>query len=164
MAFVNAENHGWDLKNDLKFEVIDDLNGALKALPEGRGDYFMWEKFMTKPYVDQGIFRRIGECPTPWPSFVIAARNDVLAAHEPEIRSVLKVINAATATFKDRPGVDALIAERFGQKPADVKAWLSLTQWAIEALTHDELGDVQQKLVQLGLIDKALAPNDILAF
>ncbi|TDP62883.1 ABC-type nitrate/sulfonate/bicarbonate transport system substrate-binding protein [Bradymonas sediminis] len=164
MAFVNAESHGWNLTEDLKFEVIDDLNGALKGLPEGRGDYFMWEKFMTKPYVDQGIFRRIGECPTPWPSFVIAARNDVLDAHEPDVRSVLKVINAATATFKDAPQTEALIAERFGQKPADVKAWLSLTQWASEPLTHDELGDVQEKLMQLGLIEEALAARDILAF
>jgi hypothetical protein len=24
--------------------------------------------------VDKGIFRRIGDCPTPWPCFVIAVR------------------------------------------------------------------------------------------
>lgn len=162
MAFVNAENHGWNLKDDLKFEVIDDLDGALKALPEGRGDYFMWEKFMTKPYVDNGIFRRIGECPTPWPSFVVAARNDVLDAHEDSVASVLRVINSATDTFKDMLGVEELIAERFGQKLADVRAWLSLTQWADEALTVAELADVQEKLVQLELIDDARAARDIL--
>ena len=78
MAFVNAENHNWDLKNDLKFKVIQDLDGALEGLPKGEGDYFMWEKFMTKPYVDNGTFRLVGESPTPWPSFVIAVRNDVL--------------------------------------------------------------------------------------
>ena len=41
MAFVNAENHNWDLKNDLKFKVIQDLDGALEGLPKGDGDYFM---------------------------------------------------------------------------------------------------------------------------
>ena len=163
MAFVNAENHGWNLEEDLKFEVIDDLAGALKALPEGRGDYFMWEKFMTKPHVDSGVFRRVGECPTPWPSFVIAARNDILEDAGEQVRAVLKVINSETATFKELPGVEAIIAERFGQKPADVKEWLSLTQWASEALTGAELEDVQQKLVQLELIDNARAAQDILA-
>ena len=52
MAYVNAENHGWDYEEDLEFKVIKDLDGALKNLPEGNGDYFMWEKFTTKPYVD----------------------------------------------------------------------------------------------------------------
>lgn len=162
MAFVNAENHGWDLKNDLKFEVIDDLNGALKALPEGRGDYFMWEKFMTKPYVDSGIFRRVGECPTPWPSFVIAARDDILADAPAQVRALLKVINSQTETFKQRPGVEQLIAERFGQKLADVKAWLSLTHWASEGLAAAELEAVQQKLVQLALIEQKVPAQAIL--
>src|SRR5690606_31786455 len=38
MAFVNAENLEWDLKNDLKFKVIQDLEGALEGLPRGNGD------------------------------------------------------------------------------------------------------------------------------
>jgi len=118
---------------------------------------------MTKPHVDSGVFRRVGECPTPWPSFVIAARNDILEDAGEQVRAVLKVINSETATFKELPGVEAIIAERFGQKPADVKEWLSLTQWASEALTGAELEDVQQKLVQLELIDNARAAQDILA-
>lgn len=162
MAFVNAENHGWDLKEDLKFEVIDDLDGALKGLSEGRGDYFMWEKFMTKPYVDDGIFRRVGECPTPWPSFVVVVRDDVREAEDKSIRSLLKVINSVTKTFKQMPGVADIIAEHFGQKPADVKEWLSLTEWASEGLTPQELADVQEKLVQLELIDEKVPAADIL--
>ncbi|HNQ27625.1 MAG TPA: ABC transporter substrate-binding protein, partial [Aquaticitalea sp.] len=67
MAYINAENNHWDLQNDLKFEVIQDIEGAVKALSEGTADYFMWELFMTKPLVDQGIFRRVGNLPTPWP-------------------------------------------------------------------------------------------------
>src|SRR5690606_26303347 len=72
MAFVNARNEGWD-SDRLQFEVINNLDGAVKALTEGGADYFMWEHFMTKPLVDKGVFRRLGDCPTPWPSFVIVA-------------------------------------------------------------------------------------------
>ncbi len=99
MAFVNAENQDWDLKNDLKFKVIQDLDGALEGLPVGNGDYFMWEKFMTKPHVDNGTFRLIGESPTPWPSFVIAVRNDVLENEAENIKAILEVINAITSTI-----------------------------------------------------------------
>ncbi|MGB0789152.1 MAG: ABC transporter substrate-binding protein, partial [Marinirhabdus sp.] len=78
MAYVNAENQGWDTKTDLQFEVVKTLDGALQGLPEQRADYFLWEKFMTKPIVDKGVFRRIDECPSPWPCFVVAVREDFL--------------------------------------------------------------------------------------
>ena len=78
MAYINAENNGWDLKTDLNFEVINNLDGGIEVLTAGAADYFMWEKFTTKPLVDNGTFRRIGNCPTPWPCFVIAVREDFI--------------------------------------------------------------------------------------
>ena len=33
---------------------------------------------MTQPIVDQGIFRKITDFPSPWPCFVIAVRNEFL--------------------------------------------------------------------------------------
>ena len=77
MAYVNAEKQGWPTDN-LKFEVIRNLDGAVESLTEGTSDYFMWEHFRTKPLVDNGTFRRVGDCPTPWPCFVIAVREEVL--------------------------------------------------------------------------------------
>jgi len=67
MAYINAQNNNWDLKTDLKFEVIKDLDGAVEGLTNGKADYFLWEKFTTKPIVDNGVFNCIGYCPTPWP-------------------------------------------------------------------------------------------------
>jgi ABC-type amino acid transport substrate-binding protein len=59
MAYVNADNHGWKTDN-LQFEIVNTIDGAVEALNNGRADYFMWERFMTKPLVDKGIFRRMG--------------------------------------------------------------------------------------------------------
>ncbi|MCZ4319796.1 substrate-binding domain-containing protein [Aequorivita viscosa] len=162
MAFVNAENHHWDLKNDLKFKVIQGLDGALEGLPKGKGDYFMWEKFMTKPYVDNGTFRLIGESPTPWPSFVIAVRNEVLINEEACVKAILKVINDTTANFKAFPNVDELIAKRYGQKIEDVREWLSLTSWSDAQLTSKELENIQQKLLELKLIENKIQETSIL--
>lgn len=162
MAYVNAENHDWNLKTDLKFEIIDDLDGALESLPEGKGDYFMWEKFMTKPYVDNGVFRLIGESPTPWPSFVVVVRNDVLEKEEESIATILDVINSVTVDFKDIEGIDEIIADEFNQKTSDVSKWLSLTEWDNKQLTNKELESVQEKLIQLELIENKLPTQSIL--
>jgi len=163
MAFINAKNHHWDLETDLKFKVIDDLEGALKGLPEGKGDYFMWEKFTTKPYVDQGIFRRVGNCPTPWPCFVIAVRNDILENDPQSIKAILDIINTETEKFKSFPGIDALLSKRYQQKLEDVQEWLSLTEWSQQNLTEIELNEVQNQLFDLKLINKKVPSEKIIA-
>ena len=162
MAFVNAENHDWNLKNDLNFKVIKDLDGALEGLPKGNGDYFMWEKFMTKPHVDNGTFRLVGMSPTPWPSFVIAVRNDVLENDTKSIKAILGVINAVTENFKTLPNIDEMIAKRYGQKIEDVREWLSLTEWSDRQLTSKELENIQQKLLDLDLIESKIQKDNIL--
>lgn len=164
MAYVNAENQGWDNDIDLKFEVINDLNGALEGLPEGKGDYFMWEKFTTKPHVDHGPFRLVGECPTPWPCFVIAVRTDVLENDADGVLDILKVINETTADFKNIPSIDQTIANRYDQKIEDVQEWLELTEWSQNNLTEHQLDRVQNKLKELELIDEKVPSKNILYF
>ena len=60
MAFVQAENLGWDPKEDVQFTVVGNLDGARAALGKGEASAFMWEKFTTKPHVDSGEWRRTG--------------------------------------------------------------------------------------------------------
>ncbi len=162
MAYINAQNQGWDTKKDLRFEEISDLEGALKALPKGEADYFMWEKFTTKPYVDQGIFRRVGNCPTPWPCFVIAVRNDVLENDPGTVKAILQAINAETEKFKEIPGIDSVIATRYDQKLDDVQEWLSLTEWSRKQLKESALMEVQQQLLNLQLVHAIKSSEEIL--
>ncbi len=162
MAYVNAENQGWDLSKDLQFEVIKNLEGALENLPKGIGDYFMWEKFTTKPYVDNGTFRLVGECPTPWSCFVIAVRNDVLENEEQAIKTILEIINRTTKEFKEIPSIDRMIANRYNQQLEDVQQWLSLTRWSQRQISLTELNAVQQKLLQLNLINKQVEVSEMI--
>lgn len=163
MAYVNAENLGWDKESDLDFEVVRNLEGALEGLPEGRGDYFMWEKFTTKPYVDNGPFRLVGECPTPWPCFVIAVRNEVLENDPDSIKTILEIINNTTTDFKNIPSIDRMIANRYDQKLDDVREWLSLTEWSQQNLKAEEVRRIQQTLLELELIDTTLPADKILS-
>jgi len=143
--------------------VIRNLDGALEALPKGDGDYFMWEKFTTKPYVDNGPFRSVGECPTPWPCFVIAVRNDILKDEPEAIQKILEIINNTTADFKEIPRIAQMIANRYDQKIEDVNEWLSLTEWSQENLSFAQVVQIQQKLQQLDLIEEIVPPEKILS-
>lgn len=163
MAFVHAESQGWDLQKDLDFEVIRNLDGALEKLPQGIGDYFMWEKYTTKPYVDSGVFRRIGECPTPWPCFVIAVRDEMLENNSEDVTAILEVINRTTREFKQIPSIDVMISNRYQQQLEDVQMWMSQTSWSQEQLSEQQVLAVMEKLEQLDLIENRLPITDILA-
>ncbi len=154
MAYVNAENNDWNLETDLKFEVIDDIDGAVKALTEETADYFMWERFMTKPLVDDGTFRHIANCPTPWPCFVIAVRNEFLEKNEDDVKTILEIINNTTSDFKDIPSIDKTIANRYNLKLSDVQEWLSLTEWSQKLIDTKTIENVQNTLLKLEIISK----------
>ena len=153
MAIVNAQNQGWNIEK-LKFEVVNTIDGAVEALAIKKADYFMWERFMTKPLVDKGIFKRIADCPTPWPCFVIAVRNEVLDKYPNTIRLILEIINATSEEFKYIPSIDRTLASRYHLKLEDIQEWLSLTQWSQKNLDEKTLNKVQNQLFDLSLIDK----------
>ena len=153
MAFVNAQNNNWNTEN-LEFEIVNTIDGAVEALTSGTADYFMWERFMTKPLVDKGIFRKIADCPTPWPCFVIAVRNEVLEKHPQTISRILEIINATTSEFKDIPSINRTLASKFDQKIEDINEWLSLTKWSQKPLSEKVLNKIQNQLFDLKIIDK----------
>ncbi|MFV5689944.1 substrate-binding domain-containing protein [Flavobacterium sp. ZT3R25] len=160
MAYVNADNQGWKTDN-LQFEIVNTIDGAVEALTNGTADYFMWERFMTKPLVDKGIFRRVADCPTPWPCFVIAVRDEILEKQPDIISKILNIINQTTQEFKDIPNIDKTLASNYSQKIEDIKEWLSLTQWSQKPLSEKMLNKVQNQLFQLKIIDKKGTFEDI---
>ena len=160
MAYVNADNQGWKTDN-LQFEIVNTIDGAVEALSNGTADYFMWERFMTKPLVDKGIFRRIADCPTPWPCFVIAVREEVLENNPVLISKILAIINQTTEEFKDIPSIEKTLALRYHQKIEDIQEWLSLTHWSQKSLSVEMLNKVQNQLFQLKIIDKKGTFEDI---
>lgn len=156
MAFVNAKKEGWDT-NTLQFEVVNTIDGAVEALTNGKADYFMWERFMTKPLVDKGVFRRVGDCPTPWPCFVIAVRNEVLENDSEAIGTVLDIINQTTEEFKEIPSINRTLAERYNQRIDDIDEWLKLTRWSQKKLDKKTFENVQNQLLDLKIVDNKIA-------
>ncbi len=142
MAYVNASNH--NLKIDEKdFVVVGNLDGAREALKNDEAEIFMWEKFTTKPYVDSGEFKMIGECRTPWSCFVIAVRNEFIEQHEEVLQRLLSVINLSCLLLKNNSAAPALIAERYGIKLADAMQWFKELEYAC----HPEMEELQLKKI-----------------
>lgn len=153
MAYVNAQNQHWNTET-LQFEVVNTIDGAVEALTHGKADYFMWERFMTQPLVDKGVFRRVADCPTPWPCFVIAVRNEFLESNHQTIALLLEIINNTTIEFKEIPSIDRTLATKYNQKLEDIQTWLSLTKWAQKPLEEKVLNKIQNQLFDLRIIEK----------
>ncbi|VAW10739.1 FIG00930805: hypothetical protein [hydrothermal vent metagenome] len=160
MAYVNAKNQEWDA-NNLQFEVVNNLNGAVKALTKGQADYFLWEHFTTKPIVDQGVFRRLGDCPTSWPCFVIAATDRFIKENSGLLKHILEVINRYTSEFKSIPSIDRTLANGYQQRLEDIQKWLSMTRWSQQQIDADVLKKVSTTLLQLNLIDRVSSIEDL---
>ncbi|OSY89084.1 ABC transporter substrate-binding protein [Tenacibaculum holothuriorum] len=154
MAIVNAHNNGWDV-DKLNFKVVGNLQGGIDALTNGDADYFMWEHFTTKPLVDNGTFRRLGDCPTPWPCFVVAVRNEVLENNLEEVKTVLNIINNCTKDFKNFDNIDEILAKRYEQQLHDIQQWLSITEWNDgKPLSKNLVTRIQNKMVNFNVIEK----------
>ena len=154
MAIVNANNQNWDVKK-LQFKVVGDLQGAIDALSNGEADYFMWEHFTTKPLVDNGTFRRIDDCLTPWPCFVVAVRNEVLENNFEEVKKVLDIINTESKDFKNIDNIDEILAKRYKQQIDDIQKWLKITEWNDgKPITKNLITRIQNKMVKFNVIEE----------
>lgn len=161
MAYVNAEHMDWDTK-DLRFEIVNNLDGAVEALKNDDAQYFMWEHFTTKPLVDNKTFRLIADCPTPWPCFVIAANENSINEKPSELKNMLEVLNSETSDFKIQKNIDKELSERYEQKLEDIRKWLDLTSWSQEQISKEDVDKVMEKLKTLDLIDSKIEASKVL--
>jgi len=163
MPIVDANTEGKNLLHD-QFTVIKNLEGALESLQKQETDVFYWEKYTTKPYVDDGPLKRIGEYLTPWPCFVIAARKDILEKEPDNIIRMLRVIHDSCDLFMQNEAVAIdLVSKKYGQKEKDVERWFHSTEWAIHGwVSNKMISSVVYNLDLAGIVDaKKILPDII---
>ena len=154
MAIVDANSKGHKIQKE-QFNIIKNLDGALESLSALDSDVFYWEKFTTKPYVDSGQLKRVGEYLTPWPCFVIAATDDILERAPEDIIRMLRVIHDSCDQFMREADAISLVSKRYDQKMEDVERWFHSTEWAIHGWISDKmLQSVLYNLKLAGIVDK----------
>jgi len=162
MSYVNASNHGLTVQPE-DLVLVNDLNGARKALAEDTAQLFLWEKFTTKPFVDNGEFRMIGECNTPWPCFVIAASDKFIQEHEETLRVILEIINASCSALKNNPKAPDMIVQRYGIKKEDAEQWFKELEYASQPeMPEAELRLILWRLKEFGIIKSIPELNSVI--
>jgi hypothetical protein len=138
------------------------LEGARKALASQQADLFMWEKFTTKPFVDSGEFRFLGECRTPWPCFVLAATDEFIKTQNESLHEVLDIINQSCQDLKNNQEAVNLIAWRYQIKLADAMQWFSELEYASKPqISEAYMNDILAKLKEFSIIERIPEIEDI---
>ena len=152
MSFVLAKQQGWD-PSALSFNVVGDVYGGLWALNHDEAQGFLWEKYTTQPFVDQGKCRRIGEVLTPWPCFVIAVRSEILGQEEELLRAILPIVQSRAQELKNSSDAAEVLAWRYALKQDEVQQWLHKTEWSSnDIIKKNEFENVVSTLKELDLI------------
>jgi ABC-type nitrate/sulfonate/bicarbonate transport system substrate-binding protein len=164
MSLVMARDHGWTLTDD-SWVVVGDLDGALAALPAGDAEIFLWSKSMTQPYVDSGVFKRVGVVETPWPSFSVAATDTLLEAVPGLTEQIIDIAAASAARLAVRDDAATLVADRYGLQLIDAAEWLDQVRWTPKDTPIDPqmLESVAAQMVDIGRIDPPVEVDGFLS-
>lgn len=161
MSYLLAKKHGWDT-DEIEFELINTLDGAVEALSANKAQLFLWERYMTQPIVDQGIFKRLETIATPWPSFVIAATEQCIKEKEEALSKMLYIINTYTADFKYIPSIDKTIASHYDLQVGDVQQWLLRTEFSDDQLWESTVDTILEEFTAVGIIERKVALKDLI--
>ncbi|MEL6695770.1 MAG: methyltransferase domain-containing protein [Bacteroidota bacterium] len=153
MAYVWGKSLGWDMA-DTPFEIVGNFAGARQSFAEGRSDVFLWEKYTTKPTVDAGEWRRIGEFPTPWPCFLLVARKDVIESRPEDLKRLMRIVRRAMH-LKTTSQTHQYISEQYQLQLKDVAEWYDQHEWSCQPhIHHTTIEEPLQALLELGLIEE----------
>ncbi len=129
MALLLANNQDWS-KNEINFKIVDHLEGARTAFKNQEIDAFLWEYLTTQPIVDLGEFKRIDIYPTPWSSFVIAARNEVIESHSSQLKKLIEIICRTCRTLKNSDDTPNKIESLYGLSANDSTEAFNSIEWS----------------------------------
>ncbi|MGB5981626.1 MAG: substrate-binding domain-containing protein [Nonlabens sp.] len=160
MSYLLAKKNGWDTE-DINFKPINTLEGAVEALTNNEAQLFLWERYMTQPIVDRGVFKRLETIATPWPSFVIAATENCIKEKELALAKMLQVINRYTADFKNIPCIDITIASHYDLQVGDVQQWLLRTEFSDDQLWESTVNNILKEFMALNIVDSKVTLDDL---
>lgn len=157
MGFVLADTHNWlsppsptttttttsSSSASAPFDIIplQTFSKLREAVNDRTADFFMWEHFTSKRYYDNGEIKRIGEIYTPWPSWHIVARPDVVG--DERMEEALEKLNLGIKYFGEHQ-VEAVeyISTELDYSAEDAREWLKTVKFA------EDVSGVRASVVQ----------------
>lgn len=138
MGFVTADTHNWlsprsasSSSASAPFDIIplQTFTKLREAVNDRTADFFMWEHFTSKRYYDNGEIKRIGEIYTPWPSWHIVARSEVIG--DERMEDLLEKLNLGIKYFEEhQEEAVRYISTELDYSAEDAREWLKTVTFA----------------------------------
>lgn len=164
MGFVLADKHNWlsppstttTSSAPAPFDIIplQTFSKLREAVNDRAADFFMWEHFTSKRYYNNGEIKRIGEIYTPWPSWHIVARPDVIG--DERMEEALEKLNLGIKYFEaHQEEAVEYISTELDYSAEDAREWLKTVRFAedvrgVRASVVEETATVLKKAGVLG--------------
>ena len=158
MGYVLADKLGWlgEEKEPFKVVPLHTFEGLREGVGEkGEADFFMWEHFTSKKYFDNGQIKKIGEVVTPWPSWHIVAKSEVV--EEDRLEEFLTLLDLGIEYFGNHPQ-EAIqyISTELDYSKEDAEEWMKTVQFAkeVKGVRKSVVDETLAVLKKAGVIDK----------
>ena len=143
---VNPTNWRQSFEKAATPTILSALLGELQSIVNSgnKADFFMWEHFTTKKYYDNGELKRVGDIYTPWPSWMIVARN----ATDKRIEDMAEKLNKGVKKFRENQEEAVQhITSTMEYSKEDAEAWLKTVRFADDVRGVDS--GVVEKTIQI---------------
>ncbi|KAG8529767.1 uncharacterized protein KY384_005248 [Bacidia gigantensis] len=168
MGFVVGDKMGWLEEGEEPFEVVvletfeklrEGVSGMSGANDSGGGgakaDFFMWEHFTSKRYFDSGEIRKIGEVVTPWPSWHVVARPEVV--DKDVLEEFFTLLDQGVKFFQKNHGEAVeYISTELDYSKEDAEEWLMGVQFAkeVKGVRQSVVNQTIEVLKKAGVVGK----------
>lgn len=162
MSFVLALQQGFKKPFYSEFPIVSTFKNLRDSvnLKEGvePSDAFMWEHFTTKRYYDNKEVKKIGEIYTPWPSWVINARTELVNEKKEDLKKFIQAIELGLNHFEQNQE-DAIkyIYTNLDYSEEDAREWIKTVHFNSGKVATIDWETVVNKtssvLVEAGVLD-----------
>jgi hypothetical protein len=146
-----------------QFVVVHHLDDGIKSLSEDC-DYFYWEKWMTQPFVDQGLVKKVGEFSAPWSGFLVVATQSCIDQNSHILLKIIEMIQEQVKLFIADDQSPSIIEKKFHLNIVEAKEWIGQQRWN---LNHDisrlGLQNAHAALTQIGIDMSQVRLEDLCA-
>lgn len=163
MAYVLALQLGFKKPFFDGFPILSTFKNLRDSVNHKEGveasDAFMWEYFTTKRYYDNKEVKYIGDIYTPWPSWVINARTELVENKSKQISDFLAAISEGIEYFNShKEEAVEYIFNNLDYSEEDAKEWIKTVEFQDSALVKSiDQDTVVEKtynvLIEAGVLD-----------
>lgn len=159
MSFVLGLQQGFKEPFYKDFKVLSTFKNLRESVNEGSSDAFMWEYFTSKKYYDNEEIKQIGEIYTPWPSWIITARTEVVNADREQLAAFLDCIGAGISHFNsNHEEAIQYIYNNLDYSEEDAREWIKTVSFAQNVKSIDwekVVNNTYKVLSTAGVLEKS---------